>query len=253
MTKDSFTIDVMTSSTHYFRAQTIPTIIMVIITPMLCGLGLWQLDRAAQKRQQASALEMQRNLPPLSLNDEQLPQRDSMLYRHVVAKGHFLNDKAIYIENRKHLGKTGFHIITPLQLSGNGRIVLVNRGWVAHDQLDEKLNLPLNSIQQIVDGEVTIPEAPAIELTPSNQQSQSPPQWPYLTLPRYIEWSGLEVLPMMILQTSKDDLAFIRQWPTPKVSDLMHIGYAIQWFAFAIIALLVWLRLSLQKTEESEV
>jgi cytochrome oxidase assembly protein ShyY1 len=31
----------------------------------------------------------------------------------------------------------------------------------------------------------------------------------------------------------------------------MHIGYAIQWFAFALIALVIWLRLSLHRTEQN--
>jgi hypothetical protein len=37
------------------------------------------------------------------------------------------------------------------------------------------------------------------------------------------------------------------------VSDMMHIGYAIQWFAFAIITLLVWLRLCLHKQDTNGV
>ncbi|MCG8017198.1 MAG: SURF1 family protein [Candidatus Thiodiazotropha sp. 'RUGA'] len=220
---------------------------MVIVTPLLCSLGFWQLDRAEQKRSQATALEMRRKMPPISLTDSARPEADQLLYRQVKLQGEFLPERTIFITNRKHLGKTGFHVVTPLQLSENGELVLVNRGWTAVIPSTDNVS-PANSGNRLsISGEITIPQAPAIELTPSDDNSQLPPHWPYLTLKRYRQWSGLEVLPILVLQTSQDDQNFIRQWPTPKVSDLMHIGYAIQWFAFAIIALLVWLRLSYQK------
>ncbi|MCG7988760.1 MAG: SURF1 family protein [Candidatus Thiodiazotropha weberae] len=220
---------------------------MVIVTPLLCSLGFWQLERAEQKRNQATALEMRRKMPPISLTVSARPEADQLLYRQVNLQGEFLTEKTIFIANRKHLGKTGFHVVTPLQLSASGELVLVNRGWTAETPSTDS-GLLINSRGQLkISGEITIPQAPAIELTPIDDDSQFPPHWPYLTLERYRQWSGLEVLPILVLQTSKDDQDFIRQWPTPKVSDLMHIGYAIQWFAFAIIALLVWLRLSYQK------
>ncbi|MBW9257540.1 MAG: SURF1 family protein [Candidatus Thiodiazotropha sp. (ex. Lucinisca nassula)] len=220
---------------------------MVIVTPLLCSLGFWQLERAEQKRNQATALEMRRKMPPISLTDSVRPQADQLLYRQVKLQGEFLTERTIFITNRKHLGKTGIHVVTPLQLSESGELVLVNRGWTAAMPATDNESLPNSSGQLSISGEITIPQAPAIELTPIDDNSQLPPHWPYLTLERYRQWSGLEVLPILVLQTSEDDQNFIRQWPTPKVSDLMHIGYAIQWFAFAIIALLVWLRLSYQK------
>ena len=57
----------------------------------------------------------------------------------------------------------------------------------------------------------------------------------------------------MMLQSPQDDSGFVRQWPEPQANVGMHIGYAIQWFAFALIALLVWLRLSLQRSAEPTV
>ena len=220
---------------------------MVIVTPLLCSLGFWQLDRAEQKRHQATALEMRRKLPPISLTDSIRPDTDQLQYRKVVLQGKFLSEKTIFIANRKHLGKTGFHVVTPLQLSDNGELVLINRGWTAVAPFTDRKALTNSTGQLTISGEITIPQAPAIELTPSDDGNELPPRWPYLTVERYRQWSGLETLPILVLQTSEDNQNFIRQWPTPKVSDLMHIGYAIQWFAFAIIAVLVWLRLSYQK------
>jgi surfeit locus 1 family protein len=226
---------------------------MVILAPLFVGLGIWQLERAEQKRNQGSALEIRRKQPPLSLN-EPYPEVEQLRFRQVVARGRYLNDKSVLIENRKHLGKTGFHLITPVDLHESDKILLVNRGWIAQDQLDQALARADVQGTVSLQGEVRIPQPPAIQL---KQQSVSTadalPRWPYLTLEHYGEWSGLDILPLMVLLSAQDDHGFMRQWPHPRVSDLMHIGYAIQWFAFAIITLLVWLRLSLHKIPTTEV
>jgi surfeit locus 1 family protein len=242
----------MTGNTLQFRAQAVPTLLVVILTPLFVGLGIWQLDRAEQKRNQSTSLEMRRKQPPVSL-DGPYPKAEQLRFRQVAARGRYLNDKSVLIENRKHQGKTGFHLITPLALHESDRIVLVNRGWIAHDQLDHALAAA--NVQGTVSllGEVRIPQPPAIEL---KQQDRSPaellPRWPYLTLEHYSEWSGLDILPLIVLLSAQAEHGYQRQWPHPRVSDMMHIGYAIQWFAFAIISLLVWLRLSLVKTDTPE-
>ncbi|MET0071726.1 MAG: SURF1 family protein [Candidatus Thiodiazotropha sp.] len=221
---------------------------MVILAPLFFGLGLWQLDRAEQKRSQGSALEMRRKQPQLSLNGP-LPDAEQLLFRKVEAQGRYLHQRSVLIENRKHQGKTGYHLVTPLQLSENAGIVLVNRGWIAHDQLDQALREAEGEESVRVEGEVRIPQPPAIELQQADAETATPPHWPFLTLNHFSEWSGLEILPFVILQSPRDGHGFVRQWPHPRVSDMMHIGYAVQWFAFALITLLVWLRLSLQKTD----
>lgn len=236
----------MNSSTRTFRIQAVPTIIMVILVPLFSYLGLWQLDRAAQKRQMNASLETRRKLPALSLNDS-LPAGDQWEFRKVVAQGRFLTDKTVLIENRKHLGKTGFHVITALKIDGNERIVLVNRGWIPREQLDQGSTPPTTADRVTVHGVITLPKAPAIELDQTDLGIAGTPHWPYLTLDHFSAWSGLKILPFEILQSPQDADGFVRQWPQPEFSDTMHIGYAIQWFAFALIALLVWFRLSLEK------
>jgi surfeit locus 1 family protein len=241
----------MKGSTRQFRAQAIPTIIMVILTPLFCALGLWQLDRAEQKRSLATNLELRRKQPALSLN-QALPMTDELEFRKIVAQGHYLADKTILIENRKHLGKTGFHVITPLKLSDSGKVVLVNRGWVPLAQLEQGEALPTPAGEVIIHGTINLPQPPAIELGLSDTPSEGAPHWPYLTLEHFSHWSGQQILPFAVLQSPQDAEGFIRQWPTPQISDAMHIGYAIQWFAFALITWMIWLRLSL-RTPPAEV
>jgi surfeit locus 1 family protein len=224
---------------------------MVLLTPLCLALGVWQLDRAEQKRTLAQNLEQRRKLPPLTLSGN-LPPAEQLEYRPVIAKGQLLRDKRVMIENRKHQGRIGFHVITPLRLTDSGQIVLVNRGWISQQQGTDSADVQQPDGELTIRGRAIIPKPPALDLNLPIETTETPPHWPFLTLEHYAAWSGLTVLPFMILQAPDDGSGFVRQWPEPRVNVDMHIGYAIQWFAFALIAVLIWLRLSLHRpTEQS--
>lgn len=237
----------MTSSTRQFHAHAVPTMIMVFLVPLFTGLGIWQIDRAEQKRNLAATQEARRKMPVLALNNG-IPATDDLVYRTIRAEGDYLTDKTVLIENRKHLGKNGYHVVTPLRLKASDQIVLVNRGWIPIERYDGLESLSTQDESVIVHGKINLPQAPAIELGQPEAQANTTPLWPYLTLENFSEWSGLTVLPFAILQSPDDSNGFVRQWPQSHSSDTMHIGYAIQWFAFALITLIIWLRLSLSKS-----
>jgi surfeit locus 1 family protein len=236
----------MTAATRQFQAEAIPTIVMLVLITVFCGLGIWQLDRADQKRSTAASLEIRRALEALPITDH-LPDVEQLEFRTVITKGRFLSEKTILIENRKHRGKTGFHVITPL-LTDTEQIVLVNRGWIPRPGQDAQPDIPQPAADVVVVGEVRLPQPPALELTLNIDQTEPTPHWPFLTLENYSTWSGLDIQPFLILQSPEDSSAFVRQWPQPKANDAMHIGYAVQWFAFALIILAIWLGLSIHKT-----
>jgi surfeit locus 1 family protein len=61
------------------------------------------------------------------------------------------------------------------------------------------------------------------------------------------------VQPVVMLLDPAEGGGFVRDWPRELPKEGMHLGYAIQWFAFAVIALVIWLRLSLAKSGGHEV
>lgn len=232
---------------YQFQLQVVPTVVVVILAPLFIGLGIWQLDRAEQKRALAASLEMRSKLPELLLGAD-LPDAGKLEFRKVIATGRFIDDKTVLIENRKHLGKRGFHVLTPLLMEG-GQIVLVNRGWIPGEGKQMKMpDTPDSNTDLSIKGEVRIPQPPALGLDLEISPQEVIPHWPFLTLKNYSSWSGLDILPFQILQAADDSSGFMRRWPRPKGNAAMHTGYAVQWFAFALIALLIWLRLSIHKS-----
>lgn len=235
----------MSRTAPQFHIQAVPTLFVLIVVPLFLALGLWQLDRAKQKRSLAASLEMRRKLPALQLSG-QIPDVAQLEFRKVIAEGSLLAERTVLIENRKHLGSSGFHVITPLR-AATGEIILVNRGWIPAQGQQGVPAVPKTENSGVISGEVRVPQPPALLLQLEDVQTQEPPRWPFLTLEHYAAWSGLEILPFVILQDHDAASGFIRQWPEPRVNDAMHIGYAVQWFAFALIALLIWLFLSLRR------
>ena len=71
-------------------------------------------------------------------------------------------------------------------------------------------------------------------------------RWPYLTIDLYRATVAHPVQPVVILLDPSDEGGFVRDWPREMPKEGMHLGYAVQWFAFALIGLAIWVRLSLE-------
>jgi len=229
--------------TLQFQPRPFPTLLLVLVLlPLFLTLGFWQLDRAKQKRTTANTMEKRRALPPLAVSDQAM-MAEEIEFRTLTVSGQFVPGGQLLITNRKHLGKPGFHVITPLRLQGSDRHLLVNRGWVAAvDNAPPAIETPTESITLY--GEATIPSPPAIELEFDLHNSIL---WPFLTLENYRAWSGLDIFPFVILQSPDSPHGFVRAWASARPGEGMHLGYAIQWFAFGLLSLALWLRLSLTR------
>jgi len=210
---------------------------MLILVPVFVGLGLWQLDRAGQKRQLVSTQETRRNAAVLEL-DGRVLDSDDVEHRMLEVSGTFIPEKSVFIENRKYQGKTGFHVISLMKLESSDRYLLVNRGWARTPPEEEQ------SAVVRVTGRAVVPQPPAIQLGGGFAPDSSQQRWPYFTLESYSAWSGFAIYPFMVLQSPDDDHGFVRAWVSKPVDETMHIGYALQWFAFALIAAIIWVRIS---------
>jgi len=229
-----------------FSVRLVPTLLLALPIPFFVALGLWQLDRAEQKREQAQVQRERSLMSPLELTGL-VKDPEVLRFRRLVAHGVFEAEGQILIENRRQANRTGFHVLTPLRIDGSELRVLVNRGWIpaATDGSPTPAPVPVGSVR--VTGESHIPAAPALAIHRGNEAAKEwGTRWPYLTLDLYAAAFGLPLQPVVILQAPEEAGGFERAWPREMPKEGMHVGYAIQWFAFALIALVLWLRLSLE-------
>jgi len=232
-----------------FRFRPLPTVLMALAVPLLLSLGFWQLHRADQKREQARLLLERSELPPLDVTGL-IADPSTIRHRRVRLRGEFEATGQLFIENRRLGGRNGFHVVTPLRLSGSDVRVLVNRGWLpAGEGVTPIADVPAGTVE--VNGEVDIPSPPALVLHGGEAAVGGwADRWPYLTTDLFASTVSYPVQPFTVLQDPTDAHGFERSWPKEPPKEGMHIGYAIQWFAFAAIALGIHLRLSLRPNGE---
>lgn len=213
-------------------------------------LGVWQLDRAAQKTALHEAQLAQRLRP--ALGDAELP-RDAAAareqqHRLATLRGRWLASQTVALENRPMDARTGFYVFTPLALN-DGSAVLVQRGWVPRDLADRT--------------RVSAPPPPGGDITLSGRIALQPgrlyefsgagsgPIRQNLDLVQFARETGLPLRPFIVVQEDPEGAAapandgLLRRWPLPAADVQKHHGYAFQWFALSalVIGLYVWFQL----------
>ncbi len=225
--------------------------VMVITT---C-FGVWQLDRAAQKRQLQAAIDMRTSQPALALPDNaaSLQDLETVQHHNGVLQGTWLPEHQFLLDNVVHKGKVGFYVYTPM-LIADAQVVLINRGWIAaHARRDQIPTVAVDAGLIQVAGRFAAPRSKPVMLgglPPANANSQQ--VWFYVDLALLQAQIGLPVANFVLLQTSSDNSGLLREWPVYDSKVGMHIGYAIQWFAFAGMALVFFVIFSFRRSVNKE-
>lgn len=234
------------------RPRWLPWVAAVLAMTLFSGLGIWQLQRAAEKRAVIRELEDGRQ-PVL----EQLPRGPGELRgaarREVRIKGRYEGGRQFLLDNRILEGRPGFDVLTPLVLA-DGRRVLVDRGWVAAGPGRE----PVESVELAVDERVTVegrlwlPES-GIALGAAIAPRQG---WPRLAtrvdFEALEEALGRDLVPVVIRAKGDAPWLFRPRDLQPRFGPVRHYGYAFQWFALAltvlaVVCILEWRRQRMDK------
>ena len=210
-------------------------------------LGIWQLDRAAQKIALHEAMLARGALPPL--DRAQLPHTADearvQQHRRVVLQGRWVASRSIYLDNRQMNGQPGFFVVTPLQLA-DGDVVLVQRGWIPRNIQSREQMAAFDTPGGMVDIEGRI--APSVPRLYEFDATASGPIRQNLDIADFARETGLALRPLLVVQLDASVPAgdgLRRQW-APTVPDVStHYGYAVQWFALSalITGLYVWFEL----------
>ena len=227
--------------------RTVVLLAAVVGVAVTARLGVWQLDRAAQKNTLQATLDQRRALPPLPAADLASTAADAADQHHraVVLQGRWSAAHSVYLDNRQMNGRPGFYVVTPLVLD-DGSAVVVQRGWLPRDQAERtRITPPATPGGPVrVAGRIAPPPGRLYEF----DGAASGPIRQNLDLAAFGQEVGLALRPLSVVQeddplTPADGL--LRQWPRPAAGVDKHHGYAFQWFALAtlIFGLYVWFQL----------
>lgn len=222
---------------YEFRPRLIPTLATLCMMVITFSAGRWQLNRVAEKAQLQSLFQQTRQLPAVNLV-RPIADANVLRYRSLVAEGQFLPDKQIYIDNREHHGRSGYHVITPLVIAGTGAAVLINRGWVERGRnysVAPDVPVPTGRVQVLGTG--SLASQKFLELS---DQAVAGKVWQNLTYERVRAALGLTVLPIIVLQQNDITSGLSPVVEQPDFNIDMHRGYAFQWFALTATLLVIY-------------
>jgi surfeit locus 1 family protein len=207
--------------------------IPLLAAGLFVRLGVWQLQRHAERATTNEALLARLAMPPIafdSLRGDTLATR----WRRVSLAGRFRYDLEQVQAGRTSEGSPGVHLLTPLELPGHDTLVIVTRGWVY------SANASGVDLARWRERDTVTLDGYTLPLEPMGAAPDSGRPFRNLSAPGLSARIGRPVAPLRVVMTS-DSAARIdsvpRRLPPPAIDPGPHRSYALQWFAFAIIAL----------------
>ena len=208
---------------------------------ILCGLGVWQLFRLAEKEALLANIAARPTAAPITLTEalKRREQGDDLEFVAVKTSGIF--DHA---HERQKLsvfdGEPGWEIVTPL-VSQEGIVALVDRGTVP-DNLRDTTMRPETAGPTEVLGVVRAHNAARGYFDPDNNVGRN--EWYWWDVPAMLASISVpadaKVAPFILQALPGSDLKkFPRAAPPQVALSNNHLQYAITWFSLALVLLVI--------------
>ncbi len=215
---------------------------------LFMALGMWQLDRAAFKDSVQLKFEQRLALDYQALGSD--GELADVQYRKLKFNGRYQDAYHFLLDNQVHRGRAGYQVITPLYLADSDYVLLVNCGWAAWGDSREPLPqiLPPQTAGE-VSGIAFIPGEPALSLGGVALSGDWPQMIPYVDIAALQQQYSQQLLPMVLWMAPDQPGAYLRDWDPVWLPPEKSLAYAVQWFCFAGVALIMFVALNLRKTE----
>jgi surfeit locus 1 family protein len=223
------------------------------LLPLFLSLGLWQWNRG-QARQQDWDQFARADLPAAEVPAARLAEMPR--YARVRVRGHLDGTRQFLLDNMSHRGAPGYQVLTVLELEEGSRL-LVNRGWVPFGGFREQLPdvaLPAGTDGTRVELTGRLAGLPSVGLASGRLAPAQDGRWPrvtsFPTMEQLADAYGERLLPVVLLLDADSGPGFLREWHPPGLPPERHVGYAVQWWAFALLLVGLFVGLNLKKRND---
>lgn len=228
-----------------FRPGAKITIFFVFFAILFFSLGVWQIERGQAKANILNEFNDNLKKTPSNLDES------SKKWDRVYVRGSWINSEQILIDNIINRGVAGYKVITPLNIEGSDKTILVDRGWIKQNKYRGVLpDISLEEKSETVSGILELPE---LGLVLSNDIVTS--EWPKISQSKNFkilaEQFDMNLFPMILLADpiNQNSLEYIKITPT-NMTPTKHYGYSAQWFLMFVVLCAMYIWYGLSKNEK---
>ena len=222
------------------------------VSALLIALGMWQLQRAAEKRTMLAEFERRGVAAIVDLNRSATDDAGTLAGYGAAATGHYL-DFNILLDNQLHQGRAGYLVYTLFALDGGKPSILVNRGWIgaaADRSRVPRFDTP--TMSQRLEGRLSRPPATGLRFEGSELiEHLADDVWRVqnIDFPGLSTSLGEDLLAITMLLDADAPAGFVRNWMPPGSDEARHLGYAFQWFAMALAVMVIAVVITLRSSK----
>lgn len=239
------------SSISRFRYRFTPhwsmCLLALLSITLFVGLGLWQLHRAEEKRLILAREIAFKDRTPRLWQGEGVPPE---AFERVHVQGMFL-PHTLFLDNQMHAHHVGYHVISVLDI-GTDQVVLIDRGWVPAGETRSTLpDITTPTEQLTLSGRAYYPLGKSWVLGSGIEIKQATRAViESLDFQLVSQFLHKAVYPFIIRLDEKNQAGYVRSWVAVSMPPARHVGYAFQWFAFALVVLIIFIALNIRKYEK---
>lgn len=176
---------------------------------------------------------------------------DLPLYQRVSVTGRLDGQHQFLLDNRSYQGRPGYEVLTPLARAAGG-VLLIDRGWVPFTGSRARLPDVTLAGEAAVTLSGRVADLPSAGLASGRAAPDPRGPWPKVTsFPSAAELAGalgLALPARILLLDPGAPQGYVRDWHPPGLAPLRHLSYALQWWCFAALAVVIWAVMSVRRS-----
>lgn len=238
-----------------FRPTFWATVFAVPALAVLLALGTWQVQRLHWKEGEIAKRQERSEGPGIALPAD-FPDPAGVEFTRVALNGAFLHEAEFLLGARTESGRVGYNVVTPLLLD-DGRTLLVNRGFVPENRRDPASR---------AEGQVAGPQAIEALLRTDGWKGVDFAKPPNKSEERFYFWLDLPVMAADLEGIVTDGSVITEIYADAVASEVPgglpiggqtritlkndHLEYALTWYSFAVILVVIYFLFHYRRDEE---